>query len=194
MKILICSSLPFDEERYNLAYSDGVIEPLTDAKVQFNSDFKTVTLRGLSKVSNTDAVLVATLKKINVASKPKTLTRCASVTIDRSKYDTSGSTGTSFNGLTYNTVFGTRVEDEDICLNVPDVLRVHAVFESSTTAAPTLPSITLINRSADLTETLQGEFVLGSESGAYARVVNRTATSVDIVYMNELTFDIEEVP
>ena len=185
--------LPFDEERYNLAYSDGVIEPLTDAKVQFNSDFKTVTLRGLSKVSNTDAVLVATLKKINVASKPKTLTRCASVTIDRSKYDTSGSTGTSFNnGLTYNTVFGTRVEDEDICLNVPDVLRVHAVFESSTTAAPTLPSITLINRSADLTETLQGEFVLGSESGAYARVVNRTATSVDIVYMNELTFDVEE--
>ena len=93
--------LPFDEERYNLAYSDGVIEPLTDAKVQFNSDFKTVTLRGLSKVSNTDAVLVATLKKINVASKTKDSDEmCASVTIDRSKYDTSGSTGTSFNNGT----------------------------------------------------------------------------------------------
>ena len=36
------------------------------------------------------------------------------------------------NGLTYNTVFGTRVEDDEICLNVPDGVRVHAVFESST--------------------------------------------------------------
>ena len=183
----------FDEERYNLVFSDGTIEPLTSAKVQFNSTFKTVTLRGLSKTSDTNAILVATLKKINVKSKGKNLTRCAKTVISRSKYEYSGDTGTSFNnGLIYNTVFGTRVEDDEICLNVPDGVRVHAVFESSTKAAPTLPGMTLINRSSDLTSTIQGEMVLGSTSGALGRVVSRTATTVDIVYKNELRFVVGE--
>ena len=85
----------FDEERYNLVFSDGTIEPLTSAKVQFNSTFKTVTLRSLSKTSDTNAILVATLKKINVKSKGKNLTRCAKTVISRSKYEYSGSDGTN---------------------------------------------------------------------------------------------------
>mgnify|MGYP003320983351 CR=1 FL=1 len=184
---------PFDEERYNLVFSDGTVEALTSAKVDFNSTFKSVTLRGLSKASDTNAILVTTLKKINVKSKSKNLTRCSKTVIDRSKYEYSGSTGTSFNnGLTYNAVFGTRVEDEQICLNIPDALRVHAVFESSTKSAPIIPSITLVNRSSDLTNTIQGELVIGSSSGAVARVVSRTATKTDIVYKNELRFSVGE--
>ena len=184
---------PFDEERYNLVYSDGTVEPLTSAKLDFNSTFKSVTLRGLGTATDTNAILIATLKKINVKSKTKNLTRCSRLTISRSKYEHSGSTGTSFNnGLTYNAIYGTRVEDDQISLNVPDALRVHAVFESATTSAPTLPSITLVNRSSDLTNTLQGEIVIGSSSGAVARVVSSTATTATIVYKNELRFSVGE--
>ena len=184
---------PFDEERYNLVYSDGTVESLTSAKVVFNTTFKNVSLRGLSKTTDTNAVLVATLEKVNIKSKTKNLTRCSKTVINRSKYEHSGSTGTSFNnGLTYNTVYGTRVEDDQICINVPDGIRVHAVFESSTVDEPTLPQLTLINRSSDLTDTLQGEIILGSTSGAVARVVDSTTSTVDIVYENELRFTVEE--
>jgi hypothetical protein len=81
--------------------------------------------------------------------------------VSRSKYDYAGAAGTNFNdGLTYNTIYGTRVEDKEICLNVPDGVRVHAVFESSTTADPILPNITLINRSSDLTNTFKVNWLL----------------------------------
>ena len=134
-----------------------------------------------------------TLKKINVKSKAKNLTRCSKLVVNRSKYEYSGAAGTNFNnGLTYNTVFGTRVEDDEISLNVPDGLRVHAIFESSTTAAPTLPQLTLVNRSANLTDTIKGEILIGSNSGAVARVVESTASTVDIVFMNELRFSVSE--
>ena len=184
---------PFDEERYNLVYSDGTVEALNSQKVTFNSTFKTVTLVGLSKASDTNAILVATLKKVNVKPQNKSLSRCSKLVVSRSKYDYSGSTNTSFNdGLTYNAIYGTRVQDEEICLNVPDGLRVHAVFESNTTSAPILPNITLVNRSSALTNTLQGELVIGSTSGAVARVVTSAASNVDIVYKNELRFTVGE--
>ena len=184
---------PFDEERYNLVYSDGTVEALTSEKVTFNATFKTVTLVGLSKASDTNAILVTTLKKINVDSQSKSLSKCSKLVITRSKYEHSGSSATSFNdGLTYNTIYGTRVQDKEICLNVPDGLRVHAVFESNTTGAPILPNITLVNRSQDLTNTLQGELLVGSTSGAVARVVTSAASNVDIVYKNELRFSVGE--
>ena len=184
---------PFDEERYNLVFSDGTIETLTRGNLVFNDTFKTVTLRSLSKTTDTNAILIATLKKINVKSKAKNLTRCSKLVVNRSKYEYSGAAGTNFNnGLTYNTVFGTRVEDDEISLNVPDGLRVHAIFESSTTAAPTLPQLTLVNRSANLTDTIKGEILIGSNSGAVARVVESTASTVDIVFMNELRFSVSE--
>ena len=184
---------PFDEERYNLVYSDGTVESLNSQKVTFNSTFKTVTLVGLSKVSDTNAILVSTLKKIDTKPQKKSISRCGKLVVSRSKYDYSGSTNTSFNdGLTYNAIYGTRVQDNEICLNVPDGLRVHAVFESSTTSNPILPNIALVNRSSDLTNTLQGELVVGSTSGAVARVVTSAAGNVDIVYKNELRFVVGE--
>ena len=184
---------PFDEERYNLVYSDGTVEYLNSQKVTFNSTFKTITLAGLSKASDTNAILVTTLKKTNVRSQDKTLSRCTKLVVSRSKYDYSGAASTNFNdGLTYNQVYGTRVQDREVSLNVPDALRVHAVFESSTTAAPTLPNITLVNRSTDLTDTIQGELIVGAVSGAVARVVTSAASNVDIVYQNDLRFSVSE--
>ena len=184
---------PFDEEDYNLTYSDGSIETLSSQNVQFNADFKTITLRSLTKTSDTNAVLVTTLKKINVTSKAKTLSKCAKVTFNRSKHDYSGTNTTSFNnGLTYNAIYGTRVEDDQICLNVPDGLRVHAIFESSGTSDPSLPGATLINRSDALTNTIQGEQVLGVESGALGQVVSTTTSTFEVVYKNEFIFQVGE--
>jgi len=184
---------PFDEERYNLVFSNGTVESLDSQKITFDASFKTATLLGLSVATDTNAILVATVKKINVKEQSKSLSRCNKLVVSRSKYDYSGSTGTTVNnGLTFNSVYGTRVEDNEICLNVPDGLRVHAIFESSTTGDPALPKVTLINRSEDLTNTLQGEILIGRTSGAVARVVTSSATNVDIVYVNELRYSVGE--
>ena len=45
--------------------------------------------------------------------------------------------------LTFNRVFGTRVQDRKISLNVPDAVQLLAVFESNDSGDADLPSLTL---------------------------------------------------
>ena len=149
-----------------------------------------MTLKQLSQ--NSTAVLTATVKRTQVTSQKKTLNECNKIIINRSQKTGSG-TGLLGDGLTSSNVYGTRVQDKEICLNFPDIVRVLAVFESSTTGDPNLPSISLINRSADLTNTINGELVVGENSGATARVVTKAAGSVDIVYTNDIQFEKEEI-
>ena len=182
----------FDEERYNVAYSDGSIQSLKEENLQFSADKKTVTLVGLSKGSDTGAILTYTVKKTELTSQTKTLKRCSKLTISKSRTTGSGASGL-VDGLTSSNVYGTRVQDEEISLNVPDGVRVLAVFESSTTGDPNLPRLSLINRSTDLTNTVQGELLVGRISGAAARVVSSTTSTVDIVYTNDIEFNLEEV-
>ena len=184
----------FDEERYNIAYSDGSIQTLREENLVFTADRKSVTLVGLTKASDTAAIFLATVKRTEVTSQKKTLQKCSRLVINRSNKDGSGTgQNTLGDGLTTNSVYGTRVQDKEICLNVPDVLRVLAVYESSTAGDPNLPRISLINRSAELTDTIQGEIVVGETSGATAKVVTKLAGSVDIVYTNDIQFDREEI-
>ena len=183
----------FDEDRYNLSYSDGTIQKLKEANLVFSADRKSVTLKKLDKASSTNAIFVATVKKTNIATQKKTLSRCTKLVINRSQLDGSGTGQKTLNdGLTTSDTYGTRVQDEEISLNVPDVLRVHAIFESNTTSDPLLPKITLINKSADLTNAIQGELIIGDDSGATARVVTKTATNVEIIYTNDGLFTKEE--
>ncbi len=181
----------FDEERYNVAFSDGTIQSLKESNLVFAADKKSVTLRGLDKTSDTGAIFTYTVKKTEVTSQTKVLTRCNTLTINKSRLDGSG-TGLG-DGLTTSNVYGTRVQDEEISLNVPDGVRVLAVFESSTTGDPNLPRLSLINRSANLNNTVQGELVMGRISGAAARVVHSTASKVKIVYVNDIEFNLEEI-
>jgi len=184
----------FDEERYNIAYSDGSIQTLREENLVFTADRKSVTLVGLSKASDTAAIFLGTVKRTEVKSQKKTLQKCSRLVINRSNKSGSGTgQNTLGDGLTTNSVYGTRVQDKEICLNVPDVLRVLAVYESSTAGDPNLPRISLINRSAELTDTIQGEIVVGETSGATAKVVTKLAGSVDIVYTNDIQFDREEI-
>ena len=174
---------PFDEEKYNISFEDGTIYSLLPGNLSFNASYKTLTLKFSGVSDSTKGILIATVKKTIVKSQNKTLNRCNTITINK----TQGVT-VAQNGVTASSIYGNRVEDKEICLYVPDGLRVHAVFESSTAANPSLPRVTLTNRSAPLTDTIQGEILIGTTSGAAARVINSTNATVRVVYVNDLEF------
>ena len=183
---------PFTTSNYVLEL-DGEVESLNSAQVNVSTDLKTVTFSGLSDVSGT-AKLVAAIRRSKLRSKNKSLARCSSLIINRSNLDGSGITTTSFNdGLTQSNVYGTRIQDEEISLNVPDVVRVLAVFESNDSNDPELPLIGVTNQTDTFSGNVTvGEQFIGGRSGAVARVVDFQATQLNFVYENENTFEVGE--
>ena len=112
---------PFDEERYLISYDDGSIEPLTPSQFTKADDSKTVTFTALSKSSG-KANLFATVLKSNVRNKSKLLNEANVLVINRSRLASSGiGTNTLNDGLTNSRVYGTRVQDRQISLNVPEI-------------------------------------------------------------------------
>ena len=183
---------PFSNENYVLTIAN-VKEPLRAAQVEVDDTLKTVTINGLSRTGS--ATLTATVKRSKLSSKDKTITRCSNLVVDRSKYSGSGITTTSFNdGLTYSTVYGTRVQDDEISLNVPDLYRVLAVFESNNKDNPTLPSITATSQSATfINNIIGGEQLIGASSNAVGRVVVvDSGTKISFVYENDKFFEKDE--
>jgi len=185
--------LPFDEERYHVAYRDGTIQPLTEDMFAFASNLKTVTISGLSRESETDIRVSATLNKNKVVEKQKTLNNVSSILITRSSNSASGIGSTTLNdGLTFSNVYGTRVQDKEISLNKPDVLRVLAVYESDDQNDPNIPTLTLTSISGPNQTTsdfIVGEKIIGNQSKSVARVVSViSGTTIEIVYLNEKTF------
>ena len=83
--------------------------------------------------NNEGAQLVATVEKSSVKAKKKVKNRVRSIVVDKSRNPSSGIGSTSTNdGLTYgNYPFGTRVQDEVISLNVPDIIDIHGIYETS---------------------------------------------------------------
>ena len=185
--------LAFDEERYLLTRSDGGTETLTSDKFDIGADGTTLQIRNLGS-NDTGATLVATLKKLKPKAKVKIKNRVNSVIVDKSKLQGSGiGTTTLNNGLTYGSYpFGTRVEDEVISLNVPDVLEIHGIYESAGTGAPSAPQMALntINSASTTTEELLiGEQIIGQTSGAVAIVaVKSNNTTIEYISKNEFVF------
>ena len=65
------------------------------------------------------------------------------------------------------------IADSFFSLNSPDVVEVHAVYESSTTSDPTLPWIALTDLNSPNSNTsdlILGELLVGEETGAVAIV------------------------
>jgi len=183
---------PFSADNYVLTIAN-IKEPLRASQIVIDGTLKTVTISGLSRTGS--ATLTATVKRSKLTSKDKTLTRCSSLIVNRSKYSGSGITTTSFNdGLTYSTVYGTRVQDDEISLNVPDLHRVLAVLESDDKDNPTLPSITATSQSATFTNNvIVGEQIIGASSGAVGRVVVvDSGTKISFVYENDKFFENDE--
>jgi len=188
----------FDEERYVLTRSDGNFEILSSDKFIFTNGSKELTIVGLG-TTDSNARLIATLNKINVTHKVKTKQRINSIIIDRSRDTASGIGTTTLNdGLTYTSTYpyGTRIQDEEICMLHPDVTKIYSVLESNSTVDPILPRFTLVNISGPNSSTsdlIIGEELIGEVSKAVAVLVTKiNDEKVEFSYLNEKTFQIGE--
>jgi len=189
---------PFDEERYTVVYNSGAVQALTSDQVVLTGGGKGVTISGLTASQSGNVVVHSTQQKSKVKSKQKNLTRNATLVVSGSSRTNSGITTGLTDGLTPSDVFGKRVQDREISLDVPDVVSVSAVFESSGTGAPSIPNLTLGSYNGpngNNTDVIVGEIGVGKSSGAAAMVLARnTSTKVDVIFKNNNAFkDGEEV-
>jgi hypothetical protein len=179
----------FDAERYSIHYSDGSTETLTSDKVNINSNqlvFAGISNKQISTIN-------ATFIKTGIQSKLKTFNRSKVVNINLSKYTKSGSgISSSINdGLSYNQYYGLRVQDEEISLNYPDVVKVISVYESLDSFNPTLDQLSF-SALANISENaIVGENIIGSDSKSIARIVSKPiglTNNIEIVYLNASRF------
>ena len=195
--------LPYDEERYALLRSDGTAEALTSNAVEITLGSTRLQIQNLG-TNDTDAQLITTLKKVKPKAKTKIKNRVNSVLVDKSKLEGSGiTTATLNNGLTYgNYPYGTRVEDQNISLNSPDVIKVHGIFEMATVPSqdnsdPSAPKMTLGSLTSSTTTTSEfviGEQIIGQTTGAIAIVAEKlTDTQISFIHQNDITFKEGEV-
>jgi len=183
---------PFDEERYTVVYTDGSVQALTSDQVVLTGGGKGVTISGLTASQSNNVVVHSTQQKSKVKSKQKTLTRNASIIVNGSSRSNSGITTGVADGLTPSDVFGKRVQDREVSLDVPDVASVSAIFESSGTGAPSIPNLTLGSYNGpngNNTDVIVGEIGVGKSSGASAMVLARVGTTkVDVIFKNSSSF------
>ena len=188
--------LPYDEEDYVLIRTDGTVEPLSADKFDFNQGSTQLIINGLG--TNSPAKLIATLRKIKVKEKIKERQSINVINIVGSASSISGIGTTTLNdGLTYNTVYGTRVQDAEISLNVPDVTKVLGIYESTDTSAATLPIInfsTINSPTGKTGDFLIGEVLMGLDSRARAVYVSKnTDSSVNYTELNDSKFQVGEL-
>lgn len=178
--------LPYDEERYSLIRSDGSFEILSRDKFALSGDGTQLQILNLGADDN-NAVLITTRRKRNVVPKVKYKNRVNSIIIDKSKYQGSGIGSTTFNdGLTYgNYPYGTRVQDETISLNYPDVIEILSIYESLDNNDPSSPLMQFSSlngptgRTSDL---IIGEKLIGQTSGAVA-IISGIVSDYEIEYI-----------
>jgi hypothetical protein len=176
----------FDQERYSVHYSGGGIGTVTSDTFSLNSSTNEVTLSNLSNGSN--AVINVTLIKNGIQSKIKQYNRSQTLSVSLSKYTQSGSGISSSigDGLTYNQYYGLRVQDDEISLNYPDVVKVISVYESFDSSAPTLDRVQFTSSANVTANAIIGEDILGNTSKAVARIVSKPGSPnvLEIVYLN----------
>jgi len=179
---------PFDAEKYSIHYQNGLIETLTADQVSIDNANNDVTFKGLSQSSATQVTVNVSMKKVGASSKSKDYTRSQQLEVTR----TVGiSTLTSL--LTPSNAYGLRVEDREISLNVPDVSKVVAIYESKTTAIPTLDALTFVSGLSLNTNAIIGEKIVGKDSRAIGQIVSApNATEIRFVYLNGNKFTIGE--
>ena len=179
---------PYNSERYSIFYEDGTIDQLTSEKVSLSSNSTVVSFSGLQS-NQSNVVVNATVKKNAITNKQKLYVRSSKININHSVSGVS----TSTSGLTSTTSYGLRVEDQEISLNVPDAVKVLAVYESVNNGSIILDKLTF-NAGLGLdTESILGEKITGSSSGAIAQIVTRLSSSeIEFVYLNSNRFTLNE--
>jgi len=189
--------LSYSDERYSLIRSDGTTEPLTQNNFAFSADLRELQIRGLGS-DDTGAQLITTVKKTNVKAKKKIKDRVKSLVIDKSISPASGLGATTLNdGLRYgNYPFGTRVQDNIISLNVPDIIEIHGIYETSDVeltdanfGSPEMTLTQLNGPSASTGDMIIGELIVGQTSGAVAVFAEiKDATTLRYLPKNNFKF------
>ena len=185
--------LPFDEERYTLVRSNGQFEILTQDKFIFSGGNTTLVINGLGS-NDSGCTLVSTISKSKIKSKLKKKNSTETVIINKSTNSSSGIGGTTLNdGLEYgNYAYGTRVQDEEISINVPDVIGIHAIYESNDASNPNLPSMTagsLDGPTSTTNDLIVGDTIIGTLSGARAfYFAKKSDTSIEFIFSTDIKF------
>lgn len=186
--------LEFDEERYILVRSNGQFESLTPEQFVFTKGNTELVVVGLGNSDN-NARLISTLRKINVKNKVKTKNRITSLVFVGSRNPSSGIGTTTLNdGLVYSSAYpyGTRVQDEDVCLLYPDITKVYSILESNDTQDPLLPTMsvnTISGTSGKTKDFVIGEEFIGETSNAVGLVISRINDErIEFTYLNERVF------
>ena len=186
----------FDQERYSVfTTSDG--EPFSIANDAFNHGSNEIILTDVE--DNDSKTINITLIKSKIRSKLKSYNRSQKLNITRSKYAQSGSVaggnGASIaDGLVFDSRYGLRVQDEEISLNYPDVVKFLAVYESTNTSAPVLDKLTFLSTVDVSNNAIIGENIVSEDSSVIARVVSSPLTNVlEIIYLTEGKFQTNEI-
>ena len=147
-----------------------------------------------------DTVVNITAKKQGIQSKIKNYEKSKLLSVTLSRLDQSGSNANSSinDGLTVNkTAYGMRVQDEEISLNVPDVVKVLCVYEAvNGSSQPTFDTLLFTSTVNVISNAIIGENIIGQKSGSIARVVTNNnsspssgdANKLGIVYLNRSKF------
>ena len=176
---------PFDAEKYTITHANGLVEPLSADKVVITNDGNDIEFLGLTQTGANCTVNV-TLRKIGLTSKSKNYVRSKQVEITRTS-------GISTNGnLTQSDSYGVRVEDKEICLNVPDVCKVIGIYESKNQNKPVYDKLKFVSGLSLDTASVIGEKIVGEDSRAVGQIVERTSTEVSFVYLNANRFTLGE--
>ena len=69
-------------------------------------------------------------------------------------------------GLTFNKYYGLRVQDEEISLNKPDVVKIMGIFESFDSNTPVLDRLLFTSTDNVSVNSIKGENIIGRESKA----------------------------
>ncbi len=160
----------FDQERYQVQYSDGTVASIDQSQVTVTDT--TLTIKGLGN-SQTGMTVNVTVAKQNVKNKVKDYKRSQQLSIIYSDKDGSGSTAgqTIDDGLTTSGLYGIRVQDQEICLNHPDVSEVVAVYESLDKNTPILDELVFTSTDPIFQNAIVGENIVGQNTNAVARIV-----------------------
>jgi hypothetical protein len=181
---------PFDEERYVLTLLDGRLETLTEDRFVISNGGRQLEIVGLSTGTNSGK-LIATLRKVNIKNKVKQKKKVNSIIIDKSTLRQSGVGGTTLNdGLIYgNFPYGSRVQDRDICLLVPDATKFYGVFESSGLGNPIVTRLTLTaldGPSSQTDDLIIGEEFLTENGECVGIYINRVdSNNIEIIKLND---------
>ena len=181
--------LAYDKDHYQLVSLAPTAGTLID--IEPNLAFNTtgtprtsLTVSGLSGV--TSCRLVASISKNQAEKRLKNATEMEVMKVEK----TNISSDAPKYGLSYGSLYGTRIEDEEISLGSSDVYKVHAVYESLDDNPAQVPFITM----QDATIFKKGTIIEGQTSNAKARVVEFNSVSYvcHLVYENDFFFQLGE--